>query len=271
MSASGPGHLVAARHVGVDVQPGGAGAVDRGVEAGAQGELRRRLGVQDVDQHGELVERPLGAQADVGEPLAALRRRRVCGQTSGAGLHRDHREVVGHDVVQLAGDPGALLLRGERGVQLPFLLELGGALGERRGQPAAGADRAADEPRADGDEQDRDVEVVVGRGVHGEPEDRHQPQQERRADAPGQGQAERDRHERHRPQDGLDDGHRGTLSGAAVTGRRARRTTCPVSPRTTRNDPPWTEARSRAAWSASSAATEPAAGPRTSSSRWSGR
>ncbi len=94
--------------------------------------------------------------------------------------------------MELAADPRALLLGGELGVQLPFALELRGPLGERRGQQAARADRPADEPGADRDEQDRDVDVVVGRGVHGEPEAGDERDEDRPADAPRQGHAQRD-------------------------------------------------------------------------------
>ena len=47
-----------------------------------------------------------------------------------AGLHPHHADVVGHDVVQLAGDADPLGEHGLAGVLLPLPLELGGPVGQ---------------------------------------------------------------------------------------------------------------------------------------------
>ena len=77
------------------------------------------------------------------------------------GLHRHHADAVADDVVQLAGDPGALLGDGE--ARLLLALELG-LLGEplrHVGLPKPLAEREADDP---GDrEGDQRPEVVAGR------------------------------------------------------------------------------------------------------------
>ena len=63
----------------------------------------------------------------------------------GAGLDDHHADVVRHEVVQLARDPGALLGHRLVGAQLVLALEQLGARGERVGAQLAAADGAADE------------------------------------------------------------------------------------------------------------------------------
>jgi hypothetical protein len=63
----------------------------------------------------------------------------------GAGLDDHHADVVGHEVVQLARDAGALLGHRLVRAQLVLALEQLGARGERVGAQLAPADRAADE------------------------------------------------------------------------------------------------------------------------------
>ena len=65
-----------------------------------------------------------------------------------ARLDDHHREVVGDDVVQLAGDPRALAAHGERGERVLLGLELAVALGQRGDQLARASARAARRSRA---------------------------------------------------------------------------------------------------------------------------
>ena len=73
------------------------------------------LGLGVLAQHAEqpphLGQRRAGGVADRGQPLRAGRGHARRGQPGGLGLHGDHRDVVRHDVVQLAGDPRALPAR----------------------------------------------------------------------------------------------------------------------------------------------------------------
>ena len=68
-----------------------------------------RIGVEDVEQPVHLAHRLRGRRADHGEALRRPRRRLGCRHPARAGLDDDHRQVVGHDVVQLARDAGALV------------------------------------------------------------------------------------------------------------------------------------------------------------------
>ena len=69
-----------------------------------------------------------------------------------ARLDHHHREVVGDDVVQLAGDPRALAAHRELGDRLLLGLELAVALGELGDQLAA---RAHDPPGGPGRHRDQ--------------------------------------------------------------------------------------------------------------------
>ena len=72
---------------------------------------------------------------------------RVAGRQAlpGAGLDDHHADRVGDDVVQLGGDPRALVADRERRVRLALLLELARAL--RRARPRPARARAAPGPR----------------------------------------------------------------------------------------------------------------------------
>ena len=63
---------------------------------------------QHAEQAAQLGHRVAGGRADDLEPLAALLGHAGRGQAGGVGLDGDHGHVVGDDVVQLAGDAGAL-------------------------------------------------------------------------------------------------------------------------------------------------------------------
>jgi ABC-2 type transport system ATP-binding protein len=97
-----------------DAHAAAAGALDElrhPVEAG----LGRAVGfavdvsAQDAEQASHLGQRVAGGVADRGEALAPLGRHVRRRQARRLGLHGDHRDVVGDDVVQLAGDPRAFL------------------------------------------------------------------------------------------------------------------------------------------------------------------
>jgi hypothetical protein len=68
---------------------------------------------------------------------------------------------VGDDVVQLRGDPRALVADRERGEGLALALELVGALGEPEGHEVALADRAPGDPGG-ADDQDRRDDPAAG-------------------------------------------------------------------------------------------------------------
>ena len=65
---------------------------------------------------------------------------------AGPGLDDHDADRVGDDVVQLGGDPRALVADGERGVGLPLLVELAGALGQRGRDELALAHRPTRQP-----------------------------------------------------------------------------------------------------------------------------
>jgi hypothetical protein len=101
-------------------EPGPAGAVDQLAEV-PETRLRRALGglgvaAQHPEQAAHLVERLAGGLADGGEVAHAVLGQPADPVGGGLGLDRDHGHVVGDDVVQLAGDPGALLQDGPAGL-----------------------------------------------------------------------------------------------------------------------------------------------------------
>jgi hypothetical protein len=84
--------------------PGGRhGGLEGRLEGGCLGVL-----AQHAEQAAHLGQPGPGGVADRGQALGARRGQPGGGQPGGLGLHRDHRDVVGHHVVQLAGDPGPL-------------------------------------------------------------------------------------------------------------------------------------------------------------------
>ena len=78
--------------------------------------------------------------------VSAVALRVVREPLAGGGLDDHHADRVGDDVVQLGGDPRALVADRERGVGLALLLELARALGERRGDLVALAQAARRRP-----------------------------------------------------------------------------------------------------------------------------
>ena len=87
--------------------------VDQGVKL-AEARLRGALGRSDrgahhAEQPTHLVEGGAGRVADRGEPLGAELRQAGDGEPGALCLDGDRRDVVGDDVVQLAGDPRALV------------------------------------------------------------------------------------------------------------------------------------------------------------------
>ena len=83
---------------------------------------------QHAEQAAHLGQPGPGGVADGGEPLGARVGQPGRGQPGGLGLHRDHRDVVGDHVVQLAGDPGPLAA-GQVIGQHPLGELAGGAVG----------------------------------------------------------------------------------------------------------------------------------------------
>jgi hypothetical protein len=71
-----------------------------------------RAGVRVLAQHAQqpahLGQRGAGSVTDRRQPLRPGGRHPRGGQPRRLGLDRDHRDVVGHHVVQLVGDPGPL-------------------------------------------------------------------------------------------------------------------------------------------------------------------
>ena len=95
----------------------------------------------------------LGLAGGAGDRLEGLGRRLGVARRealAGAGLHDHHADRVGDDVVQLGGDPGALVADRQRRVRLALLLELARALGELGGDELALAQRPARAPAAAG-------------------------------------------------------------------------------------------------------------------------
>ena len=92
---------------------------------------------------------------DRGQRLAGQRRVAVDQALPGAGLHDHDAQRVGHDVVQLGGDPRPLVARREARVRLALLLELARAFREPLGHRLALAEGAAGAPAGGGDEQRR--------------------------------------------------------------------------------------------------------------------
>ena len=102
-------------------------------EAGLRRELRAvELGVlaQDSEQPAHLGERGAGGVADRAERSRADGRHPGRSEARRFGLHRDHRDVVRHDVMQLACDPGPLAASGML-EQIPRRGSTGGIVAKR--------------------------------------------------------------------------------------------------------------------------------------------
>ncbi len=87
---------------------------------------------EGVEKLMQLVDGLAGGALDAAEQVARGIRSVVDDRAGGPGLHAHHRDVVGDDVVQLAGDAHAVEGDGLRRGDLALALELGGALLERR-------------------------------------------------------------------------------------------------------------------------------------------
>src|SRR4051812_16508280 len=111
----------------VDLEPGLAGALHEPVElvhARLRRERQRLLGVvpEHADHAAHLLERGPAGLLHAAERVLCLRRVVVDHPARGGRLHDHHAHVVGHHVVQLASDPGALV--GYRQLSLLLLLAL---------------------------------------------------------------------------------------------------------------------------------------------------
>ena len=116
---------------------------------------------QEAEQPVQLLHRVAARQLDRGQRLLRLLRVPVDDDAPGAGLDAHHADVVGDDVVQLPGDPHALLKHRAASVLLAFALSIGRALIGRLGLHHALAQGKADEP---GDrEQGRGEDELAGR------------------------------------------------------------------------------------------------------------
>ena len=86
---------------------------------------------QDAEQAAHLPERVPSGVADRAQ-RGGGRRRSLLGARRGAvGLHDDHRQRMGDDVMQLASDPGALDRGADRGLLVAFVREQPVALPQR--------------------------------------------------------------------------------------------------------------------------------------------
>ena len=118
-------------------QAGAAELVEQRVEAVEAG-LRREVEVVAVAAHRaeqppHVGERGAAGLLDAAERLAVLGLRRGQVVADGADLEHDHADRVGDDVVQLAGDPRALLGHRDAGRRLALALGVARALLRRLG------------------------------------------------------------------------------------------------------------------------------------------
>ena len=129
---------------------------------GCGAERRRLLGAaQHADHPPHLGERLATGLLDDLQRLAFLVLVRLEQPAHGRGLHRHHADAVADDVVQLAGDPRALLGDGEACLLLALQLGLLGKPARHVGLAKPLAEREADDPRDR--EGDQRPEVVARR------------------------------------------------------------------------------------------------------------
>ena len=154
-------------HDQADPRAGVAGGVDE-LRQLVEPRLRRAVGLagdvlaQHAEQSPRLRERVAGRHGDRLEPAAGVRREPWRRQSRGLALHRDHGEVVGDDVVQLAGDPGALLHRGLLALAHRHpLLRRGERVDDLRPPPR----RLADDHRSDDEEEGHHAREPRGSAV----------------------------------------------------------------------------------------------------------
>jgi hypothetical protein len=191
-----------ALHLQADVDVAGARLPDEPVQLG-QSRLRGQgrglpVGTEHPEQSPHLGECLACRRLDRGEIGGLLGMRGTEPAAYGLGLDGHHADRVGHDVVQLAGDPGPLGRGGQRGPQHALALQLLGSgdrlLDATRPLPESGAHR----PRAD-DEDHRCGQVARDEPTHHHPaeeRDEHHSQAEvvTRRDRLGP-DGERDEHE----------------------------------------------------------------------------
>ena len=109
---------------------------------------RGRVGAQHAEQVAHLGHRLPSGRADLGEGLPGLFRRGVEDVPAAVGLRHHDAEIVRDHVMQLPGDPGALVRGGGTGAGVPLTLGADGPF-LKRGEvhPAAGH-RLAEHPGA---------------------------------------------------------------------------------------------------------------------------
>ena len=200
-----------------DVEAGPGGPRDQLLDEREVGRVPDRVVVGQ--QRHELRHVALGLARGAGDGLEGLARQlRVDRRDplAGTGLHDHHADRVRDDVVQLGGDPRALVADRERRELLALALELLRALGEAGRDEVALADRAAGDPGGADEQDGRHEPAVRVVGPDGGPEARRQ-----QRDRGGH----RDR--RHRPAAGgegvgadEDGGRRRQVAGRHERGRR---------------------------------------------------
>jgi hypothetical protein len=123
---------------------------------------RHVVGAQGAQQPAHVLERAPPGLLDHAQRPGRLLRGLLDQVGAHARLDGDHAHRVGHDVVQVARDPGALIGDGPAGQLLPGLLQGGrlllkgpGMVAKGQGMVATGRDRHAERP--DHHEHDRDV------------------------------------------------------------------------------------------------------------------
>jgi hypothetical protein len=169
--------------VETDVHVAGADLADQPLQLrqrrlrGEAGRLAA-LGAEHSEEAAHLRERLAGGGLHGGDVFGFAR---VLGPEPAAyclGLDGHHADGVGHDVVQLAGDPGALLRAGACRLELGLPLDLGGASEGGLGAGGALAEQGADRPRPDEEHESR-REVAGLEGVDDrEDQERHDHQAE---------------------------------------------------------------------------------------------
>ncbi len=163
----------------VAVQAGGQAAVVNEPgdvrEPGRRGQFVRLPGAEDANHDAELIQGSGGEVADCGGDVAGLRG--GGGHPERPGLQRDQADLVGDDIVHLAGQAAALLGEHGAGEQHALAVLRLGELPELGSELAAGAEQQPERGRAECDEggvdqalQDGDV-AAAGDTVELVPDD----------------------------------------------------------------------------------------------------
>ena len=165
----------------VDGETGGAHLVGQVAEPGDAGK-RMECGTiavvaQDTDEAAQLGQGRPTRLLDGRQRLPGVRPVGRQGEPLGPGLQDEQAQVVPDDVVQVAGDPRALVGGRVPGGLRAFPFQLGRQRGEFDGLVPPGADQAPDEPGGDAERAEHDeVPGLVDQERHerdGQPGDGH--------------------------------------------------------------------------------------------------